>query len=122
VEYTFRVSQEAVGCANPKCAASIFGETACIVAGERRIVLLVKYGELDSIEASNTSFSGDPEVSIAGLKDMVDTILRKSVFTRPGLMPPHPRNGWLRMFTALLRMGPGVCVCDSTEGQEKHGK
>jgi hypothetical protein len=60
VEFTFRVSQKAVGCTNPKCAASIFGETACIVAGERRIVFLVKYGELDSIETSNTSFGGDP--------------------------------------------------------------
>jgi hypothetical protein len=102
------VSQKAVRCSNPKRTTAIFSETAYIVAGERRVVLLVEYGELNSVEAGDASFGGYPKISIAGLKDLVNTILRKTVFARPGLMPQRPRNRRLRIFTTLLHMGFGI--------------
>jgi len=102
------VSQKAVGCSNPKRTTAIFSEAACVVAGKRGVVLLVEYGELNSVEAGDASFRGYPEVSIAGLKDLVNAILRKTVLGRPGLMSQCPLGGWLRTFTAFLRMNPGA--------------
>jgi hypothetical protein len=84
------VSQKAVGRSNPQLTTAIFSEAACIVASECRVVLLVEYGELNSVEAGDASFRGYPEVSIAGLKNMVNAILRKTVFARPGLMSQCP--------------------------------
>jgi hypothetical protein len=78
-ECTSGVSQKTVGCSNPKNTASIFGEATRIVAGERRVILLVEDGELDATEAGDASFGSDPEVSIASLEHLVNTILWKAV-------------------------------------------
>jgi len=60
---------------------SIFGKAACIVAGERRVVLLIEYGELNAIEAGDAFFGSDPKVPIVSLEDLVNTILRKTVLS-----------------------------------------
>jgi hypothetical protein len=60
---------------------SIFGEAASIVAGERRVVLLIEDGELDAIEAGDTSFRSDPKVPIVSLEDLVNTILWKTILS-----------------------------------------
>jgi hypothetical protein len=41
---------------------------------------------LNAIETGDAFFSGYPEISITGLNDLVNTILRKTAFTRPELM------------------------------------
>jgi hypothetical protein len=114
------VSQKAIGGANPKGATSIFREATCIVAGDRRVGVPVEDGELEAIEAGDTSFSRDPEVSVAGLEDLVNTILRKAVLTRPGLMTKGAGNRWFVIFAAIPGLNRGVCACIA--GQEKHGK
>ena len=80
------ISQETIGGSNPKSATSIFGEAAGIIAGDSWGVLLVEDGELGTIEAGDASFGSYPEVSIARLKYLVNTVLRQTVLTRPRLM------------------------------------
>jgi hypothetical protein len=55
------------------------GEATRIVAGERRVVLLIEAGELNAIEAGDASFRSDPKIPIVSLEDLVHTILRKAV-------------------------------------------
>jgi hypothetical protein len=78
--------QKAVRRSDPKHTTAIFSEAARVVTGERRVVFLIEDVELNAIETGCASFSCYPEISIAGLNDLVNTILRKTVFARPKLM------------------------------------
>ena len=85
-----RISQKTVGRPNPKTATSILSKAAGIVAGELRGILLVEDGELDTVEPGDASFGSDPKVSIASLENLVNTILRKAILSRPNLVSPGP--------------------------------
>jgi hypothetical protein len=106
--------QKTIGCSNPKNTTPIFGKAACIVAGERGVVLLVEGGELDAVEAGDASFGSDPEVSITSLEYLVNTVLRETVVARPSLMPQGRKKGRFRESHVLLRIGPRVCGSDRT--------
>ena len=61
-------------------------EAADIVAGEGRVVFVIEGYEINSVEAGHSSFGRYPDIAVTGLKNSVNTILRKAVLCGPGLM------------------------------------
>jgi hypothetical protein len=94
--------QKTISCANPKRVVSIFREAARIVACEDWIAFMVEDRELDSIETSDSSFGGDPEIAVTGLQDLVNAVLRKAVLARPCLMTKCKGAARLRRLAVRL--------------------
>ena len=74
------------------------GEAADVIGGEGRGVFLIEDFEVNAIEAGYTAFGGEPDVSVAGLKYLMDAVLWKPVLGGPGLVAEVAK---------VLRMGAG---------------
>src|SRR5271163_2032907 len=77
-------ANEAVFGANPEIAAAVFKQAVDAGVRQTRGSLLVIDDELDSIEADQPTFSGQPNVTIPALNDRVDGVLRKADVGLPG--------------------------------------
>jgi hypothetical protein len=70
--------------ADPQGPPAIFKEGMDVVGFELRGVLLIADGEFNSIKACQPFLSSEPEITVSGLHDGVDGILRQAVFGQPG--------------------------------------
>src|SRR6185503_21214846 len=77
---------EAIGGSDPEGAVCVLGDAAGVAAGEGGGVFVVEDFEVDAVEAGDAVFGGDPDVAVARLEDLMDAVLRKPIFSRPGLM------------------------------------
>jgi hypothetical protein len=71
-----RVLQKAIGTSNPQSAGRVLRQAADVVAGEGRGVFVIEGFELNPIEAGDAAFGRDPDVTVAGLKYLMNAVLR----------------------------------------------
>ena len=69
-----------------------------------------------AVEARNSSFRSNPEISIPSLKHPVNAILRKAVLSGPGLLPPSHGNWYIGEVAGPLRVSRGS---DRRQGQHE---
>ena len=89
----FCVLDEAIGGSDPERSSSVLDDAAGVAAGEGRGVFVVEDFEVDAVEAGDAVFGSYPDIAVAGLKDLVNAVLRKSILRRPGLMAEAVQHG-----------------------------
>jgi hypothetical protein len=82
-EAATRLTQQAVGSANPQSIPSVLRQATDIVAGKGRFAGLLKDPEVQPIKSREPTLGSNPQKTIVRLQNRVDTILRQAIPGRP---------------------------------------
>src|SRR5687768_5880132 len=72
--------------ADPKCTLPISQQGANVVALDLWRILFIENSKSYAVEASQTLLSADPDVTIRGLCNGVNGVLRQAILGKPHLM------------------------------------